>query len=194
MTTISAMASGMTRQSPLDHMKSVLSDEVSSGSIAESDESALSSALDSIDESLKSDAESSSSSSTSSSSTKTDMKSKIEGLIDDQVTSGTLTDDQASELKKLFTDTAPKQGAGAGAPPPPPDDASSSTSTSSSSSSTTTTSDGTSTTDSTSTDDSTSSALADFLATLKAQQGGSTYGSNGGLTSASSSLVLDTEA
>jgi hypothetical protein len=185
MTTISALASGMTRQSPLDHMKSVLSDEVSSGSIDESDESALSSALESIDESLKSDAESSSSSSTSSSSTKTDMKSKIEGLIDDQVTSGTLTDDQASELKKLFSDASPKQGEGAGAPPPPPDDASSSTSTSTSS---------TSTTDSTSTDDSTSSALSDFLAALKSQQSGSTYGSNGGLTSASSSLVLDTEA
>lgn len=179
MTSITALATGTAQQSPLDRLKSTLADEVTSGSVAASDESALSDALDAIDRSLTSEAATSGTS-------PTDMKSKIDDLIDRQVDAGTLTEDQATELKKVFSDAAPQAQAGGGAPPPPPaggggggappeetDSSSSSTS------------------------DTAAQLLEEFLEALKAQQTTTTgYGSTGGTTTvtASSALVLDTAA
>lgn len=101
-----------------------IASDVSAGSISATDGTALSSALDSIDLSLKS-------SQSSGSGTRLDpsqIKDKVDGLIDDQVSGGSLTSDQAATLKSLFSANAPPQG-GAGGPggpggpgaPPPPD-------------------------------------------------------------------------
>lgn len=96
--------------------------EAASGQISSTDATALTSALDSIDTSLSADrasAQSSSSSSTSSSSTEarldpSKIKDRIDGLIADQVTNGTLTSDQADTLKQIFSAQAPggQQGSG----------------------------------------------------------------------------------
>jgi hypothetical protein len=100
-------------------MDSRISAAVSAGSISSTDQDALETALDSIDSSLSTDR---------SSGTKPsgDMKSKIDSLIDKQVQDGTLTDDQASELKSFFAQGPGGSGGpggpggpgGAGGPPP----------------------------------------------------------------------------
>lgn len=101
--------------SPLDLLKQELAKEVSAGTVSSSDQSALSSALDDIDSALKSGIGSSSSSSSAS---PQDMKSKIDGLIQNEVSSGKLTSDQATELKSVFANTFSGQAHGAGDPPP----------------------------------------------------------------------------
>lgn len=126
MTSISATTTNS--YSPLDRLKSELTKEVSAGTISSSDESALSSALDDIDSAMKSSASSASSSSPPSAD---EMQSKIDDLIQNEVSSGKLTSDQASELKNVFANTFSGSANGAGGPPPPPDGSSDLSSTSS---------------------------------------------------------------
>ena len=109
MTSISSVSYPSQFQSPLQRLQSTLASEVSAGTISSSDQSALSSALQDIDNALKSDASSSGSQRPSSS----DMKSKIDSLIGSEVQSGKLTSDQATELKKVFSDTFSAGGPGA---------------------------------------------------------------------------------
>lgn len=146
MSSISALSTAsMTMQSPRDRMNDRISAAVSSGEISATDQTALSKALDSIDSTLSSER---------SSGTKPsgDMKSKMESLIQTQVDSGTLTEDQATELKSFFAKGPEGKGGhggphgaggpgGAGGPPPAApsddsdDDSTSTSSTTSSSSS-----------------------------------------------------------
>lgn len=108
--------------SPLARLQSRLSADISAGSIKSSDKDALSAALDSIDASLKSARAQQTDSGRPS---KDAMQAKIDGLIGDQVKAGSLTEDQAAELKQLFSETFSAHGAHRAhhAPPPPPDDA-----------------------------------------------------------------------
>lgn len=142
MSSISALSTAsMTMQSPRDRMNDRISAAVSSGEISATDQTALSKALDSIDSTLSSER---------SSGTKPsgDMKSKMESLIQSQVDNGTLTEDQATELKSFFAKGPEGKGGhggphgaggpgGAGGPPPAPpsddsdDDSTTTTSTSS---------------------------------------------------------------
>ncbi|MES1973964.1 MAG: hypothetical protein V4472_16015 [Pseudomonadota bacterium] len=74
----------------------------------------MTTALDSIDSTL--------SSAGTASGSGTSMKDRIDSLIEQQVSKGTLTDDQAAELKTLFAQGAPGNG-----PPPGGNDQSAST-------------------------------------------------------------------
>lgn len=115
MTTISSASSQGYGVSPLDRLKQELAAEISSGSVSASDSDALSSALDSIDSSLQQSRPSAGSTPPSPG----DLQDKVSSLIDQQVTSGALTSDQASELKQVFANTFTGQGpGGAGGPPP----------------------------------------------------------------------------
>src|ERR1700753_1627188 len=105
MTSLSGGGSS-TYTSPLQKLQDELQAEVSSGTVSSSDETALSSALTSIDSSLSADRQSDSSSSddtTGDSAKPGDIKSKIDDLIQAQVSNGTLTSDQATELKTVFS-------------------------------------------------------------------------------------------
>jgi len=169
MTSISATSTSA--YSPLDLLKSELSKEVSAGKISSTDQSALSSALDDIDSALKSQGSSSSSSTPPSPDA---MQSKIDDLIQNEVSSGKLTSDQASELKNVFANTF---SSGAGAPPP---DASS---------------DSSSSTDSTSSSSSSSTSTADLMKELiallqNATSQSTSYSSSGSTSSSSSSSSL----
>jgi hypothetical protein len=138
MTSISATST--TGYSPLDLLKQELAKEVSSGTVTSTDETALSSALDDIDSALKSQI---GSSSTGTPPSPDQMQSKINSLIDNEVSSGKLTADQAKELKAVFANTFAGGPGGAASASSASSDASSSdttSSTDSSSSSTTTTS------------------------------------------------------
>jgi hypothetical protein len=99
MTSISA-TSGTSYQSPLQKLQDQLQSEVNSGAISSSDQSALSSALNDIDSSVQSGQAGASSGSASSS--PGDLKSKIDSLIANEVSSGKLTSDQATELQGVF--------------------------------------------------------------------------------------------
>lgn len=211
--TMSAIASATASPqmfSPLSRLKTELASEVSAGTISSADQSALSSALDDIDASMKAGRSTSGSQPPSSD----EMQAKIDSLIDDQVSSGKLTSDQAEELKEVFANTFAE---GAGGPPPggpPASDstdsaaAASGTSGSSSTSSTDpadTDQDGTVTaaeraayeaanaSDGGAGDSGMSKLLSDFLSVLKESQGsGSSYGSGGNsLTSQLKSLIVD---
>lgn len=104
---------GMPRppMNPRNDMDNKISAALESGSISETDATALEGALDSIDSAL------SSGSSSGTSSGRLDpsgMKDRIDSLIAEQVDAGTLTQEQADELQSLFA-----QGpSGAGGPPP----------------------------------------------------------------------------
>jgi hypothetical protein len=76
-------------------MDSHISAAVSAGSISTDDQEALGNALDAIDATL-------SASRTSGARPSGDMKARMDSLIDQQVEAGTLTDEQAEELKELF--------------------------------------------------------------------------------------------
>lgn len=103
-----------------------IASEVSTGGISATDGTALTDALDSIDSSLKSE----SSNATGRTSTRLDpsqIEDTIGSLIEDQVSSGDLTTDQAETLKTLFEANASGRGGvggagGTGARPagPPP--------------------------------------------------------------------------
>ena len=113
MTSISALSSP-SYQSPLQKLQDELQSEVNSGAISSSDQSALSSALNDIDSSLQSGQADASSGSTNSS--PGDLKSKIDSLIANEVSSGKLTSDQATELQGVFKQAFAQGPGAAGAP------------------------------------------------------------------------------
>src|SRR4051812_9550482 len=117
MTSISAASAG-TYQSPLQRLQQELQSEVSAGTISSSDQSALSTALTDIDQALQQSRSSDQSSGTRPS--KDDMKSKIDDLISKEVSNGTLTSDQADELKNVFQSAFANGPGGAGGPAPGP--------------------------------------------------------------------------
>ena len=190
MTSISSMTQ---RLDPRAQMDARISAAASAGSISTDDQDALSSALDTIDSSLSADR---------AGGKPGDMKDKIDGLIDKQVESGALRDDQAAELKRFFAQGpdggqggpgGPDGPQGAGGPPPGPPPAASDS-------------------DEDSTDDDTRvqtqiseaaarqlDAMTAFLEKLRdaAASGSSTYGSNAARSSNGSSatgLVINTNA
>jgi hypothetical protein len=99
MTSISA-TSNSSYLSPLQKLQDQLQAEVSSSAISPSDQSALSSALTDINSSLQNG--SAGDSATGTNSSPGDLKSKIDSLIANEVSSGKLTGDQATELQGVF--------------------------------------------------------------------------------------------
>lgn len=188
MTSISAASAGH-YQSPLQKLQQELQSEVSDGTISSSDQSALTTALQDIDTALHQSKSSDQSSGTKPS--KDGLKSKIDDLISSEVANGTLTSDQADELKDVFQSAfskGPGGPGGAGGPPPgpPPSDDGSSDSASSTGQ----------TAGSSSTDSSTAKILEQFLQALQqSQSSSSSYGANGTTSSSSSSdfsaLLID---
>ena len=189
MTSISA-ASASQHPSPLQRLQQQLQSDVSDGTISSSDQSALTTALQDIDTSLQQGRSSDESGATRPS--KDGLKSRIDDLISNEVSNGTLTSSQADELKGVFQSAfakGPGGPGGAGGPPPgppPPDDGSSDSATSS-----------TDQASSSSTDSSTAKILEQFLQALQQSQSSSnsSYGANGSATSASgtdiSALLID---
>lgn len=201
MTSISALSTHHHQHtSPLQRLQDQLQSEVSSGTISASDQSALSSALNDIDSSPQSDG----TSDQSSGSGPDGIKSKIDDLIQQEVSSGKLTDQQATELQGVFKSAFSHGPGGAGGPPPAggTDSSSSGNSvvdllqqflqalksslTDSTSTGTTDTDDTTSAnassttgTNSSSTGDSTTDLLEKFLESLKASLADSTYSATG---------------
>ena len=169
-------ASSSYSTSPLDRLKQELAKEVSSGQISSTDETALSSALDDIDSAMKSGASSAASGSGGSPPSPEAMQSKINDLIQNEVSSGKLTSDQASELKDVFAN-AFSGGPGSSA------DAGGTSSGSDSSSSTSSSSD-------------TDKLIQELLQALQSSQGqgASSYngsGSSSSSSAANTSLVLN---
>ena len=107
MSSISLM-SGM-QQSPLAMLQKELTSEVSAGTISSSDQSALSTALNTIDSDLQNDA-----SSSSGRPSPAQLQSTIKDLISQQVQSGALTSNQATELQNIFSNTFANGPGGAG--------------------------------------------------------------------------------
>ena len=101
MTTINSNSAAM---SPADRMQLALQAAVSAGTVKSTDQSTLSNALTTIDTSLQSG------SPPAPGTDPTSIKTKVNSLIDDQVSSGTLTDDQATELKQVFAQATAKMG------------------------------------------------------------------------------------
>ncbi|MCJ2114972.1 hypothetical protein MKK64_27825 [Methylobacterium sp. E-025] len=177
-----------------DQMSSTIGKELSAGSLSDTDATALTSALTSIDTSLSADGASATTSGSTSKLDPSSMKDRIDGLISDQVSAGTLTDDQASELKNLFATGGQSVGsvtsdaaAGAAGPPPGPPPDGSDTDASSNGDASGTSSGGSSVSD----------LFSSFLKQLQATQtSSSAYGATGTSrnTYASSALLLDTNA
>jgi len=128
MTTINSNSAAM---SPADRMQLALQAAVSAGTVKSTDQSALSNSLTTIDTSLQSGSPPAPGTDPGS------IKTKVNSLIDDQVSSGTLTGDQATELKQVFAQATAKMGGhgghhhmhvgGGSASPPDPDDPTAST-------------------------------------------------------------------
>lgn len=97
MTTIGGTLSLPQMQTPRARMDARIDAAVAAGSISTEDQTALDTALDAIDSSLAGSAGSQTSRLAPS-----EMKTRIDDLIDSQVTSGTLTDAQAEELRSFF--------------------------------------------------------------------------------------------
>ena len=182
MTSISA-ASVQSYQSPLQKLQNELLSEVKSGAISSADQDALSAALTDIDSAMQASRASDQASGTRPS--PEDLKSKIDDLIVDQVSSGKLTSDQATELQGIFEAAFANGPGGAGGPPPggpggpPPSDGALSN-------------DDTSSTSSTST--SVEDVLKQFLELLKESQASSaSYGATGtaSTTASFSALLID---
>lgn len=188
------------RQSPRMSMDGKIDAAVEAGSISQVDGDALETALDSIDSAL--------SASVSDGSSRLDpsgMKDRIDSLIDEQVSAGTLTEDQAAQLQSLFAqgpgnisagDSADSgmsidgpggvgaSGAMRGAPPGPPPSADGSEDDDSSISAT----------DTTSVTDQLDSMIA-FLENLRSSMTQSLYGSAASSADSSNSgLVVDSLA
>jgi hypothetical protein len=173
MSSISAASSSYL--SPLQLLQQELKTEATSGTIASSDQDALSSALTAIDSSLTSDR-----SAGTKPPSKEEMDAKISDLIDTQVSAGNLTSEQASELKDLFSSTFSAQGAGGPPPGPPPSESES---------------DSTSSTDATTSSSSSSDIskiLQEFLQMLKDSQtsSSSSYSADGSNSSSTSAQAL----
>jgi hypothetical protein len=113
MSTISQMAARPPKISMQERLQSELDDEVSSGTIASSDESALTDAIAGIDAAMRSSAAATDPASGAAPASPEEMTAKIQSLIDDQVEAGTITSDQATTLTKLFESAAPQGGKGA---------------------------------------------------------------------------------
>lgn len=190
-------------------MADTISSALSAGTLSSTDATALTSALGKIDASLTSDGAGSGTGTTSGSGTTqakldpSSLKDRIDGLVADQVSSGSLTGDQATELKTLFasqaqsTQTSDAAGAGgvsgAGGPPPgpppghPPGDAASGSTGDSSTGGTASGASGSTVSGSTSVND----LLATFIQQLQSSQSGSTrYGAGGTSGSGSVSALL----
>lgn len=190
--------------SPRAMMDRKIGAAVESGSLSEVDGDSLETALDSIDSALSSSASESNSRLAPSA-----MKDRIDSLIDDQVSAGTLTEDQAAALQSFFaqgpggaTTTADASGdeqgfsiggiggvggpgAMRGPPPGPPPSGSSDESEDSSA---------TSSTDAASATDQLDSIIA-FLENLRSSLSQSLYGSATSSTDSSNSgLVIDSLA
>jgi hypothetical protein len=99
MTSIAATSTS-SYPSPLQKLQDQLQAEVNSGAISSTDQNALSSALTDITSSLQSHSATDSSSGATAS--PGDLKSKIQDLISNEVSSGKLTTDQATELQGVF--------------------------------------------------------------------------------------------
>lgn len=198
MTSISGSMSIASMMSPSDRMKLQLQAAVSAGTVSSADQSALGSALDDIDSAMKAGGPPAAGTDPSS------MKTKVDSLVDQEVTDGKLTSDQATELKQLFG--AAQGGPGGmqsadagdasvdsvdgtqgikgahrhhgGPPPPPPSDDDSSDTTSTTASST----------------DTTKAAIEQLISFLKqletATSSATTYASSGASTGSSVSSVL----
>jgi hypothetical protein len=159
----------------LQKLQQELQTEVSSGAIASSDQSALSTALTDIDTALRQGGAGDPSSGTRPS--RDQMQSRIDDLIAGEVSNGTLTSDQATELKGVFKAAfanGPGGAGGAGGPPPSGDSPDSSP---------------TDSTSSTSSDSTTAQILQQFLQALQQSMSSSTssYGSSGNTGNASGS-------
>ncbi|WP_311268647.1 hypothetical protein [Sphingobium sp. WCS2017Hpa-17] len=190
--------------SPRAMMDRKIGAAVEAGSLSEVDGDALETALDSIGSALSSSASDSTSRLDPSA-----MKDRIDSLIDDQVSAGTLTEDQAAALQSFFaqgpggsaasTDASGEEqgfsidgmggvggpGAMRGPPPGPPPSASNEDSDDSST---------TSSTDATSATDQLDSIIA-FLENLRSSLSQSLYGSAASSTDSSNSgLVIDSLA
>ena len=87
--------------SPLQTLQDQLQSEVNSGAISASDQGALSSALNDISASLQNGGPAGDSTN-GTASAPGDLKSKIDNLIANEVSSGKLTSDQATELQGVF--------------------------------------------------------------------------------------------
>ncbi|MGY3616864.1 hypothetical protein [Bradyrhizobium sp. USDA 10063] len=125
MTAISA-ASGSSYQSPLQRLQDELQSEINSGAISSSDQDALSSELTDIDASMQASRAGDQAGGTRPS--PDEMQSKLDDLINQEVSSGKLTSDQATELQGVFKAAfaqgpsgAHGHGGGAGGPPPSDD-------------------------------------------------------------------------
>ncbi len=156
MTSISAISTHHHHHaSPSQRLQDELQSEVSSGTISATDQSALSAAINDISSSLQSNGSGDQSSASGSGG----IKSKIDDLIKQEVSSGKLSDQQATELQGIFK-TAFSHGPGgpdsAGGPPP---------------------SDGSSQVDGT--DNSAVDMLQQFLQALKSSLTDSTYSGTG---------------
>ena len=107
MTSISSGAS-YAPQSPTKRLQTFLQSEVSAGTVKSADATALSSAISDIGQALQASGSTATGSATPS--TPVSMKDKIDNAIDQEVKDGKLTEDQATELKKVFADASQKLG------------------------------------------------------------------------------------
>jgi hypothetical protein len=103
--------------SPFDRLKTQLGSSLSAGTIPSADATALSTALDTIDSALQSKRPGETGG-TRHRADPSEMQARIASLIGDQVKAGTLTSDQADELKQVFSDAF--QGGPGGEPPAGP--------------------------------------------------------------------------
>lgn len=104
---------------PKQRLLNAIASKAETGQISATDKTALDSAVATIDGSVAGESGSSQSVRLDPS----EMKSRVDGLISDAVSNGTLTDDQAATLKDLFSQGAGQGGGkvgGAGGPPPGP--------------------------------------------------------------------------
>ena len=177
MSSITATLTHPQMMSPRERLQEALESGVSSGTIEASDQTALEAALDTIDETMRASRPTEGAGRSAGSDT---VRQKISDLIDEQGDAGSLTADQADELKNLLTTTSQGGPGGAGGPPPPPREGEASSDTSSSSS----------------TSSDLMTLLADFLKRLQETKSTTTaYGTDGTTSSTGgTALVLDTAA
>jgi hypothetical protein len=200
MSTINCQSGYQAQMSPRTMMDRRIESAVSAGSISDVDQTAMESALDNIDSAL-----SSSGSEISGKLDPKDMKSRIDSLIKDQVSSGTLTEEQASQLQALFQQGPPSASGsssdsgesdsmalggvrgprGPGGPPPPPPSGEDETD-----------EDSTTTTGVQATAMDRLNSLIAFLENLRSSMGSDTYGSSATSSNSSdnSGLVVNATA
>lgn len=201
MSTIPA-SSASVHSSPKQRILDTIASQAKSGKISGTDQTALASAVDDIDGALTAGA-TASTSSTSQPLSPSDLKSRVDDLIANEVSNGTLTSDQATTLKSVFAQGGKGGGghggvggpAGAGGPPPGPPPSGDESSDDPTASSGTSSADGSSSTASTTS--SASDLLASFIKQLQSTQNQasaySSSGSNGG-SKLSSAILLNFEA